>query len=194
MRVWLKDEGLSTDSSGGGDVSIVPQANADTLNAFKADQIAGAWVPEPWATRLVQEGGGKILVDEATLWPEGRYVTTHLIVRTAFLDEHPGTVKAVLEGHLAALDLIASDPAKAQKRHQRPRSRAHPEAAPRRGHHHLMGQPGVHPGPHRHVAGEVGQGRRPVGLLEPVDLKGIYDLQTLNGLLAADGADAVKGL
>ena len=72
----------------------MPQENAQTLNAFKQGDIAGAWVPEPWATRLVQEGGGKVLVDEADVWPDGQYVTTHLIVRTEFLDKYPGTVKA----------------------------------------------------------------------------------------------------
>ena len=80
LRAWLKDEGYTTDTAGGGDVKIVPQENAQTLDTFKAGQIDGAWVPEPWATRLVNEGGGKILVDERDLWPEGEYVTTHLIV------------------------------------------------------------------------------------------------------------------
>ena len=28
-------------------------------------------VPEPWATRLVQEAGGKVFVDEKSLWPDG---------------------------------------------------------------------------------------------------------------------------
>ena len=49
-RAW------TTDTSGGGDVSITPQENADTLNAFKTGAIYGAWVPEPWATRLVDRG------------------------------------------------------------------------------------------------------------------------------------------
>ena len=62
--------------------------------AFKDGDIDGAWVPEPWATRLVHEGGGKVLVDEADLWPDGQFVTTHLIVRTEFLEEHPDIVKA----------------------------------------------------------------------------------------------------
>ena len=53
-------------------MTIVPQDNAQTLDAFKAGQIDGAWVPEPWATRLVTEGGGKILVDEKDLWPDGQ--------------------------------------------------------------------------------------------------------------------------
>ena len=92
LRSWLKDNGLETDTAGGGDVSIAPQANADTLTAFIDGSIAGAWVPEPWATRLVQEGGGKVLVDERDLWPDGPYVTTHLIVATEFLEDHPDVV------------------------------------------------------------------------------------------------------
>ena len=55
-------------------------------------------MPEPWATRLVNEGGGKILVDERDLWPDGKYVTTHLIVTTEFLDDHPDVVKQLIEG------------------------------------------------------------------------------------------------
>src|SRR5262245_25584777 len=76
LRTWLKTKGLKTDIAGGGDVSVRPQDNATTLTTFKSGDIEGAWVPEPWATRLVTEGGGKILVDESTLWPRGRYVTT----------------------------------------------------------------------------------------------------------------------
>ena len=83
LRSWLKDQGLKTDTQGGGDVNIVPQDNAQALEAFKAGTIAGAWEPEPWATRMVQEGKGKVLVDEKTLWPGGRFVTTQLMVRTA---------------------------------------------------------------------------------------------------------------
>ena len=93
LRAWLKDQGFATDTAGGGDVHITPQDNADTLAAFKTGAIDGAWVPEPWATRLVNEGGGHVLVNEKDLWPDGKFVTTHLIVTTEFLDEHPDTVK-----------------------------------------------------------------------------------------------------
>ena len=47
LRTWLKSKGLSTDTTGGGDVSILPQDNAVTLTTFQQDQIQGAWVPEP---------------------------------------------------------------------------------------------------------------------------------------------------
>ena len=115
LRSWLKKQGLKTDTQGGGDVSIVPQDNALTLDAFKQGQIAGAWVPEPWATRLVTEGGGKILVDEKTLWPGGKFVTTNIIVRKQFLDEHPDVVKQVLQGNLDAIDFIKANRATAEQ-------------------------------------------------------------------------------
>ena len=59
LRAWLLEQGYETDTSGGGDVSITPQDNADTLAAFQSGALDGAWVPEPWATRLVLEGGGQ---------------------------------------------------------------------------------------------------------------------------------------
>ncbi|HEX6014842.1 MAG TPA: ABC transporter substrate-binding protein, partial [Geminicoccaceae bacterium] len=85
LRTWLTEEGLENSIEGGGDVTIAPTPNADTLNLFKAGEIDGAWLPEPWASRLVIEAGASVLVDERDLWPDGEFVTTHLIVRTEFL-------------------------------------------------------------------------------------------------------------
>ena len=113
LRYWLSTQGLQVTKDGGGDLSILPQANSAAIQAFAAGQIDGAWVPEPYATRLVQ-AGGKVLVDEATLWPEGKFVTTNIIARTDFVQQHPELVKAFLEAHLDALALIKSDPATAQ--------------------------------------------------------------------------------
>src|SRR6476646_1375893 len=115
LRTWLKKQGLKTDTQGGGDVSVVPEDNALTLDAFKQGQIAGAWVPEPWATRLVTEGGGKILVDEKTLWPGGKFVTTNILVRTQFLDEHPDVVKQVLQANFDAIEFIKANRATAEQ-------------------------------------------------------------------------------
>jgi NitT/TauT family transport system substrate-binding protein len=114
LRTYLKDSGYSIDPSGAGDVTVVAQENSATLDLFKAGKIDGGWVPEPWASRLVLDGGGKVLVDEKTLWPSGKFVTTNLVVRTAFLQEHPETVKALLQAQVAADKEIAADSAKAQ--------------------------------------------------------------------------------
>jgi NitT/TauT family transport system substrate-binding protein len=194
LRYWLKGQGIKTDTAGGGDLSIKPQDNGDTLTAFKSGDIDGAWVPEPWATRLVQEGGGKVLVDEASLWPEGQFVTTHIIVRTAFLKAHPDVVKEVLQGHLDALDEIAKDPAGAQKAANaeitaisgKPLSDAVIAAAWKN--LHFTADP---------IASSLETSAKhaeDVGLLKPVDLKGIYDLTLLNQALKADGKASVKGL
>ena len=77
IRYWLKQKGLTTTKEGGGDVKIVPQENAQTVETFNSGAIDGAWVPEPFASRLVN-AGGKVLVDERDLWPDKKFVITHL--------------------------------------------------------------------------------------------------------------------
>lgn len=114
LRTWLAGEGLPVDERGAGPVTVRAQENAQTLQEFQSGRIDGAWVPEPWASRLVLEGGGRVLVDEKDLWPGGRFVTTHLVVRTDYLREHPQTVRALIEGQVAAGDAIAKDPARAK--------------------------------------------------------------------------------
>ena len=115
LRTWLKDHSLNTTTTGGGDVSVIPQDNATTLTAFQAGQIAGAWVPEPWATRLVKEGGGKVLVDEATLWPQGKFTTTTLVVTKKFLDAHPDVVQHLIQGLDDSIAYIKSNPTQAEQ-------------------------------------------------------------------------------
>jgi NitT/TauT family transport system substrate-binding protein len=110
LRYWLKQEGLTTTVEGGGDVSIKPQANADGLTAFGAGQIQGAWVPEPWVSEYVAKGA-KVLVNEKDLWPDGKFVTTNILVRSEFLAQHPDVVQAVLDAHVQSLEQIEKDPA-----------------------------------------------------------------------------------
>lgn len=109
LRYWLKQEGLTTTVEGGGDVSIKPQANADGLTAFGAGQIQGAWVPEPWVSEYVAKGA-KVLVNEKDLWPDGKFVTTNILVRSEFLADHPDVVQAVLDAHVQSLEQIEKDP------------------------------------------------------------------------------------
>jgi NitT/TauT family transport system substrate-binding protein len=113
LRYWLKQQGFTTTSTGGGDVHVTPQSNSDAVNAFRQGEIDGAWLPEPYATQLV-DAGGKVLVDEKTLWPGRRFVVTNLVVSTKYLQQYPGSVTALLQGLLAAEDEIADDPGKAR--------------------------------------------------------------------------------
>jgi NitT/TauT family transport system substrate-binding protein len=193
LRYWLKTQGLTADQQGGGDVSILPQENATAVQAFAQGAIDGAWVPEPHASRLVAESKGKVLVDEKALWPNGQFVTTHLIVSQKFLKKNPATVKKLLQGHIAAVDHVNASPAEAQKA-------ANEQLAA------LSGKPlkaellaaawknmvfTVDPiAPSLYASAKHAED---TGLLKPVDLKGIYHLGPLNELLKAAGKAEVSG-
>jgi NitT/TauT family transport system substrate-binding protein len=100
LRKYLQDNGYKTVENGG-NVTVVPVANADILTLFLKKDIDGAWVPEPWATRLIKEANGKIFVDERELWPpDGKFVTANIIVRTDYLNENPEIIKKLLASHV----------------------------------------------------------------------------------------------
>jgi NitT/TauT family transport system substrate-binding protein len=188
----LKKQGLATDTSGGGDVSILPQDNAATLDAFKIDAIDGAWVPEPWATRLIQDGGGKVLVAESDLWPGGKYVTTQLVVATKFLSDHPDVVKHLLEGQVAANDFVNANPADAQKlandQIEKLTQKRLSDALIAASWKNLT----FTNDPIASSLQTSADAATDVGLLDKVDLKGIYDLTLLNEVLKAAGEAPVS--
>jgi NitT/TauT family transport system substrate-binding protein len=108
LKKWLAGKNLT------GKVKVTNLENAQTLDAFKKGDVDAAWLPEPWSSRLVLDAGAKVLLDEASLWPDGKFPTTVLIVRTQFLQEHPETVKALLSGLLAAIDYSSMNAADAK--------------------------------------------------------------------------------
>ncbi len=110
LRSWLTTQGFTTTPSGGGDVLINPTDNASTLKLFQEGKIDGAWLPEPWASRLVLQAGGKVLVNEADLWDKGEFATTILVVSKAFLERHPQTVDSLLAGNLESIDWLSNHP------------------------------------------------------------------------------------
>ena len=114
----------TTDTTGGGDVHITPTENAQTLTLFQQGALDGAWLPEPWVSRLIVDAGAHVLVDEADLWEDGEFPTTVLLVRAEFLDEHPETSsRTLLEGHVAAVAVARRQPRRGAGRDQRARSR-----------------------------------------------------------------------
>jgi NitT/TauT family transport system substrate-binding protein len=193
LRAFLKSKGLNTDTSGGGDVSIIPQANADTLTQFAAGDIDGAWVPEPFFTRLQQESGGKVLVDEKTLWPNGQFVTTHLIVAKKFLDAHPDAVLGLIKGEADAIKFIEDSPTDAQKAANdeitkvtgKPLKDAVLTAAFANLHFTLD--------PISSSLKKSADDAYATGLLKDTKLDGIYALDLLNGFLKQSGQAEVTG-
>jgi NitT/TauT family transport system substrate-binding protein len=193
LRYWLADNGLETTPEGGGDVSIVPQENSQTLETFKAGDIDGAWVPEPWATRLVQEGGGTVLLDEQTLWPDGEYVTTHLNVRKEFLEHHPGAIGRLIKGHLKATAFVNDRPDEARTivndAIEVYTGKRIADAVIDVAWDHLTFT-------YDPIASSLfgsADHAEAVDLLDPVELDGIYDLTLLNAALQAAGLPEVKG-
>lgn len=114
LRHYLQANGLKTTDQGG-TIQIIPTNNSTILTEFKQGQIDGAWVPEPWASRLVVEGHGQVFVDERTLWPNHKFVTTNVVVRKAFLDQHPTIVKEFLQADIETVQYIQSNPDDAKK-------------------------------------------------------------------------------
>jgi NitT/TauT family transport system substrate-binding protein len=177
-RYWLKQQGLTTSTTGGGDVAIKPTApNSAAVLEFKSGQIAGASEPSPYDVQMVQEGG-KVLLSEPG-------VTTVLMVTQSFLSAHPDIVKDLLKANLDALNYIKSSPDKAEQV-------ANDELAAYTG--KPLSSKVLDPAfkeitftadPDAASLTQDAQQATAVGLLKPVDLKGIFDLSPLNSLLSA---------
>lgn len=114
LREYVRKNGLKPREKGG-TVHIFPLRNPDILGLFMRKQIDGAWVPEPWGTRLVQEAGGEIFLDESTLWKDGEFCLTLMIVRTDFLERRPDLVKRWLAAHVQITRRINWHPKKAKR-------------------------------------------------------------------------------
>lgn len=193
LRYWLKNRGLTTTETGGGDVPITPVTpNSAAVLQFASGQIAGGWEPAPYDAEMVADGG-HVLVNEASLWPNGQFVTTDLVVTQSFLAAHPTVVSDLLKGQIEANSFIASNKAAAE-------TAANAELAS------LTGK-GLKTSVLDAAFGQVSFTNDPVesslitdadhavavGLLKPVsNLSAIYDLGPLNQLLAADGQSQIS--
>ena len=87
--------------------------NSAAVLQFKSGQIAGGWEPAPYDIEMVQDGG-HMLVDEASLWPSGQFVTTNLVVTQKFLAANPSVVSGLLKGQIQANSYIHSNPSGAE--------------------------------------------------------------------------------
>src|SRR4051812_9377389 len=192
LRTWLTEQGLKNSVSGGGDVTVAPTANSDVLNLFSSGDLDGAWVPEPYASRLVLEGGGHVLVNEKDLWPDGEFVTTHLIVRTEFLQKYPDTVAALLRGHVAAVELATGDAAAAKTAVNAGLEAAGGKALDAAVLDRAWNELTVTYDPIASALAQSAKNGVAAGTSEETDLDGIYDLRPLNAILDDQGLDTVS--
>ena len=186
VRYWLKQQGLTTSATGGGDVAIKPTTpNSAAVLEFKSGQIAGGSEPSPYDVEMVQDGGKVLLSEPGT--------TTVLMVTQSFLSAHPAVVNDLLKANLDALNYIKSDPSGAQ-------AAANAELAASTGKPLKSAVLGpawkeitFTADPDAASLSADAQQAETVGLLKPVNLSGIFDLTPLNNLLSAAGQSSVSG-
>ncbi len=193
-RHYFKEEGFETDTDGGGDLSILGQDNSVTVQAFQQGDIAGAWVPEPYVS-ILTEAGGKVLVDEAELWPEGEFVTTQLIVRTEFLEEHPDLVADLLSAHVEATTFINESPDDAKTIIGEQLLELTQSELPAEVLTSAFDSLTFTNDPLASTLVESAGHAEAVEVIEPIeaDLNALYDLDPLNEILAESGEDEVSG-
>ena len=98
LRNYLSENGLRPFEKGGS-VVVLNIPNPDIYTLFTKGEIDAAWVPEPWATILVQELDGKRLFYEEELWPEEKFASVLLIGRQEYIATNPEAVSKWLESH-----------------------------------------------------------------------------------------------
>ena len=96
----------------GGTVFVINISNPDIYTLFAKGDIDGAWVPEPWATILVEELGGIRLFNESQFWPEKQFSSVLLIGRTNFIEQNPEIVEKWILSNEKTAQWINSNPDK----------------------------------------------------------------------------------
>ncbi len=194
LRTYLLSQGLRTDTTGGDDVTVVAQPNAQTLDLFRQHAIDGAWLPEPWVSRMVLEGGAKVLLDEASLWPRGVFPTTVLVVMQSVLESASGRIAGLLAGHVATVSWARANPALAHPmlNEQLATLTGKALAAPVLA--RALASLSLGWDPQAHTAIRLAQDAVSAGTSpRRPDLTGLYDLRLLNQVLLAAGQPPVSG-
>jgi len=185
LRYWLKQHGVATNITGGGDAFIKPtKPNSAAVLQFKSGQIAGGSEPAPYDIQMVADGGTVLLSEPG--------VTTLLIVTKTFLTAHPAVVSDLLKAQVQANDFIKSNPTQAQ-------ADANAELAS------YTGKPlkadlvaesfkeiTFTNDPNAASLKTDADQAVALTLLKPVNLDGIFDLDPLNKVLAAAGESPVS--
>jgi NitT/TauT family transport system substrate-binding protein len=189
---WIKSRGWKVDAqSGKGDVSVVRTDNKITPDAYANGSIDGAWVPEPTASKLVNEGA-KVLLDESSLWPNKQFVITNVIVSQKFLTAHPDVVEAVLRGSVKTNAWINANPDRAKADANAQLKALTQKALPAAQLDPAWKSIEVLDDPLAGTAKEEARHAVSDGLLKAPKLDGLYDLTLLNKVLKEQGRPAVS--
>jgi NitT/TauT family transport system substrate-binding protein len=185
LRYWLKQNGIATTATGGGDAFIKPTTpNSAAVLEFKSGQIAGGSEPAPYDVEMVADGGTVLYTEPG--------VTTVLVVTQSFLSAHPAVVADLIKAQIQANELINSNPTAAQ-------ADANAELA---SYTDKPLKPSVVAAAFKEITftndpdessltSDASQAVS-LGLLKPVNLSGIFDLGPLNQALAAAGQPQIS--
>jgi NitT/TauT family transport system substrate-binding protein len=193
LRAWLKAHGMKPTDKGG-DVQVLPMANPDQLTLFLKQELDAAWAPEPWATRLIQEGNGRLFLDERDLWPNRQFVVTNLIVSTKFLREHSDLAKNWVRANVELTDWINGHLPQAKQLLNSQIQKETGKALPSGLIDAAFGRFEITYDPIRSSLLTSARSAYEAGFLgrQTPDLSGLYDLSFLNQVLAEKGRKAVQ--
>ena len=114
LRHYLAENGLKP-AEKGGDIFVLNIANPDIYTLFAKGDIDGAWVPEPWATMLVEELDGIRLFDENEFWPENQFSSVLLIGRSDYIEKNPEIIKKWINANEETVQWINNHPDESKK-------------------------------------------------------------------------------
>lgn len=193
LRAWLKAHGMKSMDKGG-DVRVMPMANPDQLTLFLKKDLDAAWAPEPWATRLIREGNGRLFLNESDLWPKGQFIVTNLIVSKRFLAEHHDLVTAWVRANLELTDWINSHKPEAKKLLNQQIQKETGKALPDGLLDEAFTRIEVTYDPLRNTLLTSARSAFEAGFLgrEMPDLSGLYDLTILNQVLTSKGRKPIQ--
>jgi NitT/TauT family transport system substrate-binding protein len=185
LRSWLKDNGLQTNKQGGGDVFIKPTKPESAIaQEFAANQIAGAVESAPYDVEMVKSGGVR-------LWPDLGTITI-LVVRQDFLAAHPAAVAGLLRGQVEADDLIHENPGAAQQSANAVLAKTVGKGLDADVLKASFQETTFTNDPDSASLNDLARKSVSVGLLEPIDLAKLFDLDPLNSVLKTSGRPQVN--
>src|SRR5262249_14391144 len=149
---------------------LLPVKNPDILTLFKQGQLDAAWVPEPWATRLVAETGAQRVIDERDLWSGGQYATTVLVANAKFLEGKRDEVEALIHAHLWTIGWLRRPPEEARRAVNRELKRLTGKALPEAQLREAWGRLEFTADPNRASIEEFALAARAAGYLPPSEL------------------------
>jgi NitT/TauT family transport system substrate-binding protein len=185
LRSWLQDNGLHTNTQGGGDVFIKPtKPESAIVQEFGANQIAGAVESAPYDVQMVKAGG-------VTLWPVPGTVTL-LVVRQDFLAAHPDAVSGLIRGQVEADELIHDNPAAGKRSANNTLAKNLGKGLDADVLDASFQETTFTNDPDIASLNDLARKSVSVGLLKPLSLGGLFDAAPLNDVLKAAGRPQVK--